>query len=56
MTEQEIADSAWRWNPLGRVGQPDDIAEMVHFLSSETTARFITGQIFVVDGGALATR
>ena len=34
----------------GRVGKPEDIAEMVLFLCSEK-AGFITGQNFVVDGG-----
>ncbi len=35
--------------PLGRLGQPADIAEMVKFLSME--ASYITGQVMVVDGG-----
>jgi 3-oxoacyl-[acyl-carrier protein] reductase len=37
--------------PLGRVGQPEDVAEVVVFLA--TQASFITGQTVVVDGGAL---
>ncbi|MDQ6829376.1 MAG: 3-oxoacyl-[acyl-carrier-protein] reductase [Gemmatimonadota bacterium] len=36
--------------PLGRLGTPGDIASMVAFLSSEYCA-YITGQVFVVDGG-----
>jgi len=36
--------------PLGRIGQPEDIAELAHFLLSER-ASFITGQTFVADGG-----
>ncbi len=39
-----------RTTPLGRVGQPDDIADVVVFLCSDL-ARFITGQNLVVDGG-----
>ena len=35
---------------LGRVGQPEDIADAVAFLVSGR-ARFITGQILTVDGG-----
>ena len=35
---------------LGRVGQPEDIADAVAFLVS-SQARFITGQILTVDGG-----
>ena len=36
--------------PMGRLGQPADIAEMVGFLCSDA-ASYITGQEFVVDGG-----
>lgn len=36
--------------PLGRIGTPDDIADVVVFLSSDL-ARFVTGQNLVIDGG-----
>lgn len=36
--------------PLGRLGAPADIAGLVAFLASEHAA-YITGQVFVVDGG-----
>ena len=36
--------------PLGRIGEPDDIAGTVAFLASPA-ARYITGQTIVVDGG-----
>lgn len=36
--------------PLGRLGTPDDIARMVLVLSSDLSA-YVTGQVFVVDGG-----
>ena len=36
--------------PLGRIGNPDDIAHMVLYLASEE-AGYITGQTMTVDGG-----
>jgi NAD(P)-dependent dehydrogenase (short-subunit alcohol dehydrogenase family) len=36
--------------PAGRIGEPEDIADVVVFLCSDL-ARFITGQNLVVDGG-----
>jgi hypothetical protein len=40
--------------PLGRVGDPADIARAAVFLASEK-ASFITGQILTVDGGKTAS-
>jgi 3-oxoacyl-[acyl-carrier protein] reductase len=36
--------------PLGRLGQPDDVAGAVRFLCSDE-ASFITGEVLLVDGG-----
>jgi len=36
--------------PMGTLGEPKDVAEAVLFLASEA-ARYITGQVLVVDGG-----
>jgi 3-oxoacyl-[acyl-carrier protein] reductase len=36
--------------PLGRVGEPADVADVIAFLASDE-ARYITGQVIVVDGG-----
>ena len=50
-----IGDWEQRWTdrtPLGRVGEPEDIADVVVFLCSDL-ARFITGQVLVVDGGMI---
>ena len=38
------------FHPAGRVGRPEDVAEMCVFLAGPQ-AGFITGQEFVVDGG-----
>jgi NAD(P)-dependent dehydrogenase (short-subunit alcohol dehydrogenase family) len=40
--------------PLGRLGDPDDIAELVAFLASDR-ARWITGVEYVADGGTIRT-
>jgi NAD(P)-dependent dehydrogenase (short-subunit alcohol dehydrogenase family) len=37
--------------PLGRIGEPADIADVITFLASDR-ARWLTGQTLVVDGGA----
>jgi len=39
-----------RTTPVGRIGEPGDVADVVVFLCS-SMARFITGQNIVVDGG-----
>jgi len=39
--------------PLGRVAEPEDIADAVHFLASDSAA-MITGTILPVDGGNLS--
>lgn len=44
--EKQIADAI----PLGRIGQPDDVADVVVFLASEQ-ARWLTGQLLYVGGG-----
>ena len=52
-TKQEAGDYAATWaqiTPLGRVGQPLDVARAVAFLASDA-AEFITGQTIWVDGG-----
>nr|WP_271209880.1 SDR family oxidoreductase [Rhodococcus wratislaviensis]GLK34666.1 3-ketoacyl-ACP reductase [Rhodococcus wratislaviensis] len=48
---EEAEDQIAKTLPLGRLGEPNDIANMVAFLAGPA-ATWITGQTFVVDGGA----
>lgn len=43
-------DFAGRIAPLGRIGQPEDVAEVALFLASDES-RFVTGAAYNVDGG-----
>lgn len=51
--EEIIAESATNI-PLGRIGQPDDVAALATYLCSEP-ASFINGALMEVDGGASRT-
>lgn len=50
--QQEVRDALLKQIPLGRLGQPADVAEAVRFLASEE-AGYITGQVLHVNGGML---
>jgi 3-oxoacyl-[acyl-carrier protein] reductase len=51
MTSDIKAEGILQFIPLGRFGQPEDIAGMVRFLAADPAAAYITGQVFNVDGG-----
>lgn len=51
----EAAEKAGEFIPMGRLGEPEDIADVILFLASEG-ARYMTGQVVVVDGGLLVGR
>lgn len=40
-----------KYIPLGRFGQPEEVAGLVRFLAADPAAAYITGQVMNVDGG-----
>ena len=58
MDDEQVAETLPGFNafhPLGRNGQPADIADSLMFLASDQ-AQWITGQVLSVDGGVTAGR
>jgi 3-oxoacyl-[acyl-carrier protein] reductase len=49
----QVWEQIVRWYPLGRLGRPEDIANAALFLASDE-ASFVTGAVFVIDGGLTA--
>lgn len=47
---RKIVDGMTKWVPLGRMGEPDEIAAATCFMASDD-ASYITGQTFSVSGG-----
>ncbi len=46
----ELQDSIIDATPLGYIAEPEEVADLALFLSSEN-ARFLTGQVITIDGG-----
>jgi NAD(P)-dependent dehydrogenase (short-subunit alcohol dehydrogenase family) len=53
--EQEMFETLSRTQPIGRMGQPMEVAELALFLASDAAA-FITGSNFAVDGGFVSLK
>jgi 3-oxoacyl-[acyl-carrier protein] reductase len=47
---EEIRRRAVEESVLGRIGEPDEVADAVWFLASRL-GRYVTGQVLRVDGG-----
>lgn len=52
MTPDQVNEMA-KIHPMGRIGQPRDVAAMIAFLLTDATS-WVTGTVIPVDGGALA--
>ncbi len=51
--DPQILDRLASWYPLGRVGQPEDVANAALYLASDEAA-WVTGSVLNVDGGLMA--
>ncbi|MGB7251668.1 MAG: 3-oxoacyl-[acyl-carrier-protein] reductase [Phormidesmis sp.] len=52
MTEDlKNTEEILKFIPLGRYGQPDEVAGLIRFLAADPAAAYITGQVMNVDGG-----
>jgi NAD(P)-dependent dehydrogenase (short-subunit alcohol dehydrogenase family) len=51
---EQAVDDLGSMAPIGRVGEPEEVAETIVWLCSDA-ASFVTGHALAVDGGVLAT-
>jgi 3-oxoacyl-[acyl-carrier protein] reductase len=51
MTADLKSDDLLKFIPLGRYGQPEEVAGLIRFLAADAAAAYITGQTINVDGG-----
>ena len=52
-SSQQVVDAFNTQNPMGRIGQPGEIAKLIRFLASDD-AQYINGQCICIDGGLSA--
>lgn len=52
--EQEMFRELSEYQPIGRMGRPEEVALLALYLCSDA-ASFVTGQAYPIDGGVLAT-
>lgn len=50
--EQEMYDQLAKTQPIGRMGKPEEIAQLITYLCSDE-AGFVTGSFYPIDGGFL---
>jgi NAD(P)-dependent dehydrogenase (short-subunit alcohol dehydrogenase family) len=53
--EAEVFDTLSKYQPIGRMGSPEEVARLAVFLCSDEAA-FITGSAYPIDGGVLGMR
>jgi NAD(P)-dependent dehydrogenase (short-subunit alcohol dehydrogenase family) len=47
---EKVLDRIRSQIPLGRLGRPEEVARVVHFLCADASS-YITGQVWAVNGG-----
>ena len=48
--DEKVLDKIRAQIPVRRLGRPDEIARIVHFLAADASS-YITGQVWAVNGG-----
>ena len=51
MTSDLKSEEILKYIPLGRYGEPEEVAGMARFLAADPAAAYVTGQVINVDGG-----